>query len=369
MNTGFKAILSIHDDTKLIPCHGPIFALFIRRLKLHYFSQYMLNGINLIRGILTLLIIFFIFPYSHAEEVVFKHKHHNLSGHYLEATNGKPAKAVLLFVHGDGAMPYDAQGYYNIIWQPLREKGYAIFSWDKPNVGNSSGNWLMQSMRDRQSEVLSAVDFVQNKYHFTAKNTGLFGFSQAGWVIPALASKPSKIGFTIGVGFATNWIEQGRYHTKTKHKIASKNKQQVTLELDAYSKGISFLKKTPTYDEYLAFTKDTAMEKDRFDFILNNFTADAADDYSKIKVPSLFLWGANDLNVNAQQEFTWWQTQNNPFITTRLIPNASHAMLNSASFDSQSISFLQWIKLMWLEQDALAKDFLPTVVMWLEQTE
>lgn len=115
------------------------------------------------------------FTYCYAEEVTFKDKNTSLSGHYLESTNGQPPKAFLLFVHGDEAMSYDAGGYYNLIWEPSRQNGYAIFSWDKPNVGGSSGDWLSQTMSDRQSEVLAAIDFVQKRYNFTAQTTGLIG--------------------------------------------------------------------------------------------------------------------------------------------------------------------------------------------------
>ena len=152
---------------------------------------------------LVIWIIFSLFysPLSVGQELIFEHGQDRLSGHYLQPTNGIPAKAVLIFVHGDGATEYDAHGYYDIIWQPLLEKGYAIFSWDKPNIGKSTGNWLAQSMQDRQSEVLAAVAAVQKKYHFSAANTGLIGFSQAGWVVPALANRADKIAFSIGIGF------------------------------------------------------------------------------------------------------------------------------------------------------------------------
>jgi len=33
-----------------------------------------------------------------------------------------------------------------------------VFSWDKPGVGASTGNWLHQSMSDRADETLSAIN-------------------------------------------------------------------------------------------------------------------------------------------------------------------------------------------------------------------
>lgn len=311
--------------------------------------------------------IFLLLPVCSAKEVLFKHGDHSLSGHYLEASNGKPAKAVLLFVHGDGAMSYDAEGYYDFIWEPLREKGYAIFSWDKPNVGNSSGSWLEQSMADRQSEVLAAIDTVQKRYHFTAQNTGLIGFSQAGWVLPALSKKTSKVAFVVGVGFATNWVEQGRYLTATRLQLEGKSAQQISSALDAYNNDIKFFRQRPSYKEYVKQSGEGVMDKARYEFVLNNFEADASSDYSQISVPSLFVWGEKDLNVDAKEEFKWWQNHPNKFVTTKLIANASHGMLNASSFSEQNFGYKQWIKLMWLEQDAFAEDFFPTLIDWLEK--
>ena len=72
-------------------------------------------------------------------------------------------------------------------------------------------------MKDRQIEVIAAIKAVQDKYNFTNTNTGLLGFSQAGWVVPAFGDD-SLVSFIIGTGFARNWINQGEYYSKTYFK-------------------------------------------------------------------------------------------------------------------------------------------------------
>lgn len=316
---------------------------------------------------LFLIFTFFTLSITYAKEVVFTHKNNHLSGHYLKPTNGNSPKAVLIFVHGDGAMPYDAKGYYDFIWEPLRERGYAIFSWDKPNVNNSTGNWLNQSMQDRQALVLSAIKFIKSRYHFSTKNIGLIGFSQAGWVVPALLGKNSKVGFGIGIGFAKNWIEQSMYHTKNRHKLAKSSKNQVDLAVKSYLKEIEFFKDNPLYSKYVKFAGKKAMSKQRYNFVLKNYLLDATKDYHNIHKPALFLWGGKDLNVDASYELKWWEKHPNKFVTTRLISNASHEMLKADIFSKQNIGLTQWLKLMWLGQDAFAVDFLPTIINWLDK--
>ncbi|GAB6263030.1 alpha/beta hydrolase family protein [Photobacterium sp. R1] len=300
-----------------------------------------------------------------SEEVVFLHSGHQLSGQYQSPLNGQHAKAVLLFVHGDGAMTYDADGYYAIFWQPLREKGFAIFSWDKPGVGKSTGRWLNQSMSDRQSEVRAAAKAVQDKYGFTSKQTGLVGFSQAGWVLPELAKQPSGFGFMIGIGFASDWIAQGRYYARTRLAITGASSEALKAGLADYDKEIALLRTQPSFLHYQSVVGEGDLSKERYSFVLRNFQSNAEADYPRIAIPTLLLWGDQDLNVDARSEYRWWQVHPNPWVTTQLIKNASHGLLKADTFHSQQFGLLQWIKLMWMEQDAMAPGALPTLLTWL----
>ena len=316
------------------------------------------------------LIINFLFIFSlnlNAEDrLVFEHQEDTLAGVYLPQLNHDKAKAVILFVHGDGPLTYDAEGYYELVWQPLRKLGYAIFSWDKTGVGNSSGNWLNQSMLDRQSEVNAAIQCIQSQYGYTKETTGLLGFSQAGWVLPAIAAQSNDIGFMIGIGFASNWKQQGRYYSNVKHALANKTSAEIELELANYEQDFSFLKTQPSYDEYVKSDDKQLMSYDRYQFVLKNMNADASKEYSKVSVPSLFMWGEDDLNVDAKHEFELLQDVENTLLTLKLIPNASHGMLDSTVFNTQTFGLTQWLKMMWYEEDSFATSFLPELVQWLE---
>ncbi len=324
----------------------------------------------------TLLMMLCVIPHkAYAEQVSFKNGENTLSGHYLENLNKGPAKGVLLFVHGDGALPYDAEGYYPLIWDQLRISGYSVFSWDKMGVGDSSGNWLHQSMLDRQQEVLKAVDFVQNGYGFTASQTGLIGFSQAGWVIPKLANESEQVGFIIGVGFATNWIDQGRYYTNVSLSESGASEEQKQTALATYQGEIDFLLSAPTYESYQERVGTNGMPKDRFEFVVKNMLSDTTEDYQQLSKPSLLLWGEDDLNVDANKEFSYWNenikkdsshAQANR-ITAKLIKGANHGLLKSDTFDSQQFGFINWLSMMWLEEEALSPEFLPLVLDWLDQ--
>ena len=321
---------------------------------------------NVIERLTLFICMLFFCACSVATSVTFEHGDHQLSGHYLDATGNLPTKGVLIFVHGDGAMTYDAEGYYSIFWEPLRKRGFAVFSWDKAGVGDSGGNWLLQSMEDRQDEVKAAIEFVQSKYGFRSENTGLVGFSQAGWVVPALANKQMKVGFSVGIGYARNWLEQGRYLTETRLKMEGKSAQEIAKALADNEDGVAFLRKNRPYEDYLQTAGADPMTEQRYQFVLRNFEADASTDYGNIAVPTLLLWGEDDLNVDARSEYNWWQSQSNPWVKTGIVKGASHGMLDSDTFDTQLMSVSQWLKLMWREEDAFAQDFFPQLITWLE---
>ncbi|GLQ32483.1 alpha/beta hydrolase family protein [Litoribrevibacter albus] len=304
----------------------------------------------------------------HAETVRFEYGINQLEGHYLAPTNDQPPKAVLLLVHGDGASSFDAEGFYELIWQPLREQGYAIFSWDKPGVGGSTGNWLTMTMTHRQGLVATAAATVQQRFGFEPAQTGALAFSQAGWVMPELlADSSSRIGFAIGIGFATSWIDQGRYYTATRLRLEDATPEDIKQGVAGYDHEIAFFDTSPSYDEYLKWIRDSPMDRDRFYFVLRNYQSNVSEAYRGIQRPTLLLWGDSDLNVDAEHELAQWQMRTNPWVSTKKINNATHAMLRADQFSGTDFGMAEWLKLMWLEEEALAPDFLPTLIRWLDE--
>ena len=62
------------------------------------------------------------------------------------------APPVALFVHGDGPQDRYADDGYQPFINQLLDQGIGVFTWDKPGVSRSAGNWLDQSMQDRAAE-------------------------------------------------------------------------------------------------------------------------------------------------------------------------------------------------------------------------
>lgn len=331
--------------------------------------------------ILWITVLLAVSDQAHAEEVRFSYGDHQLLGHYLAPTDAQPVRAVLVFVHGDGAMNYDASGFFELIWTPLRAQGYAIFSWDKPGVGGSSGNWLSLTMADRQGIAISAIETLQRRYGFPTAQIGFVGFSQAGWVVPELLAEDSLVSFAVGIGFATDWVAQGQYLTARRRQLSGASPEEIKAAVARYDREIEFFASHPSYDDYLEFfhhfesfgktgvltSRRTPMSRERYHFVLNNYLANASNAYQKLHRPTLLLWGDTDFNVDAYQELSDWQRRAHPLVTTRMIENATHAMLRADVFGEPEFGLKAWLKLMWMEEDALAPGFLPVLIKWLNE--
>ena len=72
-------------------------------------------------------------------------------------------------------------------------------SWDKPGVGDSSGDWHNQSMMNRAEEVVSAIQFLKSRDDIDIDKIGLIGWSQAGWVLPLAASMSKDVKYIIQI--------------------------------------------------------------------------------------------------------------------------------------------------------------------------
>jgi len=305
---------------------------------------------------------------AEARQVTFKNGDDSLSGHYLLPDSGKP-RAVILFVHGDGPLEYDAHGYYPLIWKRLLRQGFAIFSWDKPGVGESTGNWLAQSMKQRQQEVQSAITFIRDSYGYSGSQVGLLGFSQAGWVVPAVANNNPDIGFIIGVGFAIDWLEQSWYLTRVRLTQQGANSSVIEAAHTSQLEEINFLNREPSYDSYLkkyGHTPDP-MSEARFRFILKNFKANATQDYIGLSQPMLLVLGDKDLNVDIlnTKEVVEKLMGDQQSIQISIIRNATHGMLDAEYFNEQTpgLSFL--LKLLWKGERAVVPEFYIVLDEWL----
>ncbi|MFQ6243681.1 alpha/beta hydrolase family protein [Yersinia enterocolitica] len=267
--------------------------------------------------------------YGKQRNIAFQHNKDVLQGTLiLPADTLNPP--VVLIVHGDGAQDRWSEDGYIPMVKFLVARGIAVFSWDKPGVGASSGNWLEQTMTDRAEEAALALQKLKQEPELEKSRAGYLGFSQAGWVVPHV-SQLAASEFVVLIGAAINWRSQGVYYTGQRLKLEGRSTVDIQnakeLEAEAFDR---------------QFTEETASRPclshcTRQDFERRNSLADSTKDISEMHTPVLIMMGENDRNVETNETLAVWAKTlpaNTPHCL-RLIPSATHGLLRSKWFDYQ----------------------------------
>ncbi|MFE3258166.1 alpha/beta hydrolase family protein [Nocardia sp. NPDC059229] len=255
-----------------------------------------------------------------------------LQGTLALPEHGDGPFGLVVFVHGDGAATADRDEFYRPIWETFAQAGYASLAWDKPGVDGAPGNWLDQSMPDRAAETEAAIAWARGRPDIDAGRIGLWGISQAGWVLPEVAVRHPELRFMIAVGTAVNWIRQGEYNLRAELRERHASDDEIAAELRRRENDLSLLRAGASYDRYLAATADSPpMSADRWRFVGKNFRSDATEALAQLRVPTLLLLGERDLNVDvAETARVYRESIPASLLTVRTFPDASH---NIVKFD------------------------------------
>ncbi|MFM9402969.1 alpha/beta hydrolase family protein [Myroides odoratimimus] len=297
-------------------------------------------------------------------------------GEELSATLFLPKKEffktapIAIFIHGDGPQNKTSNSGYLPLIHHLVDQGIAVFTWDKKGIDKSKGNWLNQSITDRAVEAKDAFDFLVHDKGIAPNRIGYLGFSQGGWVIPkaAILTKPA---FSVIIGGAINWMDQGYYYTTKRLEEEGYSEQEIKRKADSIQQA-----------DYKLFTdfndctiKESEIEKDRFLFIARNLKADSSVDLQNMQGPLLALWGSDDLNVpagtNAQLYQQYTSNRESDTTTIKVYPRSTHGLLNAKLFNYQlDAQWPEWKKWLFVFQGrkAYSKDALFDISTFILKT-
>ncbi|NXY93196.1 alpha/beta hydrolase [Streptomyces sp. BR123] len=258
---------------------------------------------------------------------------------------GRGPFGVVVFVHGDGPIDATHDTFYRPMWEAFAQAGYALLSWNKPGVGGSAGNWLDQSMADRAAETADAIAWARTRPDLDGRRVGLWGASQAGWVLPKVAATTPGIRFVIAVSPAINWLRQGRYNTLAELADRGAPPAERDAALARREAALAVLRRGGTYADYrAAVPSDRAMTADRWHFISRNWASDATSDLRAAGargVPTLLVLAGHDRNVDVAETETVYRRELPPSsLQVEHYAQADHGLADLDVIRSETRAFL-----------------------------
>lgn len=278
-------------------------------------------------GLIAIIVYTNDFAMTINEDTV-KFKDRRIAIEYSEPKSSKKKPGLILFIHGDGSVNKNSDEGYYPAWETLAEENIISVSWDKPGVGNSTGNWLEQDMEDRKDEAERVLKWALDTFDVDPNRVGVWGASQGGWVITKLLNNNTDIKFAIGVAPAVNWMRQGKFNTVSEMEYEGYSSKEINKRLSIESKVNDYLNQND-YQGYLnsKLEKDI-IEKDRWDFIRKNMGLDNTKELAKIKKPYYLIVGDHDINVDTKETEEVYQKHiTKGYLTVYNIKNATHRML------------------------------------------
>lgn len=151
------------------------------------------------------------------EEVRFPSGGVSLAGTLTLPAGTGPFPAVAV-VHGSGSTP---RTYGQAFSRFFVRAGVAVLAYDKRGVAQSGGRWPGEAASPQNVDVYArdaeaAVRFLAAHPRVDGARVGLWGASQAGWIIPLAATREPRVSFAvIGVGPVVTEGEQNAYSRYT----------------------------------------------------------------------------------------------------------------------------------------------------------
>jgi uncharacterized protein len=131
-------------------------------------------------------------------EITFQSGEFKLVGD-LRTPVGTGPFAVVLFVHGDNPTANRTMFGMDLpIMERMLRAGYAVFSWDNPGGGESTGTTERYRITQQQAQIVTdAIKVMKAHSDIDPNRIGLWGVSMAGWVMPRVLMESDDVTFLI----------------------------------------------------------------------------------------------------------------------------------------------------------------------------
>lgn len=227
---------------------------------------------------------------TRVDEVTFPSGEFKLVGD-LRLPAGSGPFPVVLFVHGDG--PVDRTGLmtYLPIMGRMLQAGFATFAWDKPGTGESTGELTEPNLRHQRAQILlDAIELMKTRPDIDPARIGVWGASQAGYVIPIALTQTQDIAFVICVSCPGDSGHDQMVFQVTAFGLCEDRAKEKSAEVDRLLKELDQNRSFETYAGYLDYRRNLADLAALVQVSLDNWPVTPEDDWldNPIAYQSLF---------------------------------------------------------------------------------
>lgn len=277
------------------------------------------------------------------EEISFRNGDVTLKGTLILPVTKGP-HPVVIFVHPAG--PRSRKGLFT--WaEYFALYGVAGLTYDKRGVGTSSGDWMRSSFQDLAGDALAALRFAQGREDIDAKQIGVWGASQGGWIAPLVASQSSAVTFVISQsGSGVSPEEQELYRSEAWLRADGFGQAEIQkamalirsrYECARTNQGweqLAAAERAAESERWYSYTGGAAGKDDPFwEFWRLIHDYDPAPALEKVKCPVLAVWGGLDTFVAVEESVAVWRKSlaqaGNKDVTIRVFPDGDHSLLEA----------------------------------------
>lgn len=276
------------------------------------------------------------------QPVTFSNGDVRLAGTLTLPATAAPWPAIVL-VHGSNALTRDVFGPWVRFFAGL---GYAVLAYDKRGTGESTGDWKQADFATLAGDVIAGVRFLQGRKDIQQERIGLWGASQAGWIMPMVAVRAEDdIAFMIvHAGSGTTVREQGRLNLANELRFSGLPERSVAIGLqyqvldDDFTKtgrGLEAVKSY--YDAHRAAEPWLWEPRPADDWFRGYYRMlmdfDPAPWWPKVRCPLLFFYGELDANVPPAESWAPIEAAlrrgGNQDVIQVVLPSANHLLLSA----------------------------------------
>lgn len=315
-----------------------------------------------------------------AETVIqFQHADTELVG-ALSVPSGRGPHPAIAFLHGYGPENRDGGGLYRQMWRRFTANGFGCLCWDKPGVGESTGDWRKQSYEDRAHETIAAIHFLQEREEIDPARVGVWGLSQGGIISVLTAVLSPDVAFIIPVSTpAVDFIEGEMFSTEATMRGEGASDEDIRRACEVILKEMELIRDGAAIDEVIAVTaaiKDEPWFRtfdyitygedwtaDKFESVKQHMVFDLRSHLLNVTCPVLAIWGELDSNVPAKGSLETFrenlENASTSDVTLTIFPMADHCL-----FPTRTGGMREMLQ-SWKELRGFVPGYLETISEWL----